>query len=632
MCGIAGIVSDDPRERSAHVGTMLATLEHRGPDEEGIAERTGATIGARRLAIVDVLAGHQPMADESGEIVAVQNGEIYNFRALRTELEARGHHFTTDNDTEVLPHAYEEFGDDFVSRLHGMFALALWDGRRRRLTLARDRMGKKPLVYAWTREGFVFASEIQALLSLGIDRAVDEQAIRDYLTYGYIGAPRTAFRLIRKVRPGQVLSLSEGSLEERPYWRLSFEPKRRLDEPDAIAALDAAFAKAVTTRLISDVPLGAFLSGGLDSSTVVAYMARASAAPVSTFAIGFTDADFSELRYARIVAERFGTDHHEFVVEPSAADVLPMLVRHLGEPFADSSVIPTYYVAKMARRHVTVALNGDGGDELFAGYDRYRGAMLAKRLELVPEPLRRLVATLSQRIPDPNLPRAIQRARRFLATLDQSSEARYLRWIGYFVTDDIVGPRLRATGLDQDWMEPATTEARPSDELERLLAVDMRTYLPGDLLVKMDIASMAASVETRSPFLDHQLIELVTGLPSALKLRGRSKYLLRRLMRGTLPNEVLDRGKMGFGVPVGRWIRGPLQALVRECLLEGPERGYVDQGIVRRVVNDHLAGRSDQTVRVWALLMLELWAKHVLDAPAPADVDRIPAHANAAAR
>ena len=619
MCGIAGIVSEDPRERLARVKGMLASLDHRGPDEEGVADRPGASIGARRLAILDVLAGHQPMADESGEILAVQNGEIYNFRALRDELLARGHRFATDNDTEILPHAYEEFGDELVSRLRGMFALAIWDGRRRQLLLARDRMGKKPLVYARTEHGFAFASEIQALLTLRIDRNVDDQGIRDYLTYGYVGAPRTAFRAIRKVRPGQILVLSEHSVEERPYWRLSFEPKRGLDERDAITALDAALADAVTTRLISDVPLGAFLSGGLDSSTVVAYMARASAKPVSTFSIGFTDADFSELRYARIVAERFGTDHHEFVVEPSAAEVLPMLVRHLGEPFADSSIIPTYYVAKMARKHVTVALNGDGGDELFAGYDRYRGAVLARRLELAPAPLRRLVSALSKRMPDGALPRTVRRARRFLTTLDLDSQARYLRWIGYFVTDDIAGSRLHATGLDEDWMGPATSEARPGDELERLLAVDMRTYLPGDLLVKMDIASMAASVETRSPFLDQELIELVTHLPSEFKLRGRSKYLLRRLMRGSLPDEILDRGKMGFGAPVGRWIRGPMREMVSDCLLDGPDRGFVDQGAVRRVVTDHLEGRSDQTVRVWALLMLELWARHVLDAPASAE-------------
>ena len=618
MCGIAGIVSEDPRERLARVRAMLASLDHRGPDEEGVADRPGASIGARRLAILDVMAGHQPMADESGEILAVQNGEIYNFRALRDDLQSRGHRFATENDTEILPHGYEEFGEDFVSRLRGMFALAIWDGRRRRLLLARDRMGKKPLVYARTEHGFAFASEIQALLTLRIDRAVDEQAIRDYLTYGYIGAPRTAFRAIRKVRPGQILLLSGSSAEERPYWRLSFEPKRGLDEVDAVTALDAALADAVTTRLISDVPLGAFLSGGLDSSTVVAYMARASAKPVSTFSIGFSDADFSELRYARLVAERFGTDHHEFVVEPSAAEVLPMLVRHLGEPFADSSIIPTYYVAKMARNHVTVALNGDGGDELFAGYDRYRGAVLAKRLELAPKPLRNLVAGLSQRIPDGPLPRPIQRARRFLTTLGLDSQARYLRWIGYFVKDDIAGPQLRETSVDQGWMGPATSEACPGDELERLLAVDMRTYLPGDLLVKMDIASMAASVETRSPFLDQELIELVTHLPSEFKLRGRSKYLLRRLMRGVLPDEILDRGKMGFGAPVGRWIRGPMRAMVSDCLLDGPDRGFVDRDAVRRITTDHLEGRADQTVRVWALLMLELWARHVLDAAAPA--------------
>jgi len=588
---------------------MLEVLRHRGPDDEGLASSGAATLGARRLAIIDLARGHQPMASEDGRVVAVQNGELYNFREVREALAVRGHRFTTDNDTEVIPHAYEEWGDAFVERLRGMFAIALWDAGRERLVLARDRLGKKPLAYAVTDGGIAFASELQALLTLPIDRAVDDEALRAYLTFGYIDAPRTAFRAIRKVRPGTVVAIARGAVTEQVYWRPTFTPKLALSEDEALERLRTTLTEAVRVRLISDVPLGVFLSGGLDSSTIVALMAQASAGPVRTFAVGFSDESYSELRYARLVAERFGTEHHELVVEPAANDVLPRLVRHLGEPFADSSIVPSFHVAQAARRHVTVALNGDGGDELFAGYDRYRAAALAARLDRVPRPLRAVAARLARALPaGPHAPALLRRARRFALPLADDAGTRYRSWIGYF-DERILGERLRRHAP-----APALAIGEGVDGLQEL---DLTSYLPGDLLVKMDIATMAASLEGRSPFLDHEVVDLVNRLPARLKLRGgRSKHLLRRLMAGVLPDEILARRKMGFVMPVAEWVRGPLRPMVTDLLLDGPDRGFVDREEARRVVREHLDGRVDRTRQVWALLMLELWSREVVERPA----------------
>ncbi|HEY8825805.1 MAG TPA: asparagine synthase (glutamine-hydrolyzing) [Candidatus Limnocylindria bacterium] len=616
MCGIAGIAGRDGGAAEGRVKAMLDRLVHRGPDDEGIGVSEGATIGARRLAIIDLVHGNQPMPNEDGSVLAVQNGEIYNFLELKADLEQRGHRFTTHNDTEVLPHAYEEFGDDFVERLRGMFAIALWDKKRRRLLLARDRLGKKPLVYAEIPGGVAFASEIQALLTLGLDRGVDETAIAQYLCLGYVPPPRTGFESISSLSPGSFITFEAGRLsEQRRYWRLSYEPKLELSEPEALERLRVEVDEAVRVRLMSDVPLGAFLSGGLDSSAVVAFMA-ANSSDVRTFSIGFGESDFSELKYARLVAERFGTRHEEFIVEPSALEVLPRLVRHLGNPFADSSVIPTYYVAKVARERVTVALNGDGGDELFAGYDRYRAARVAYAFDAIPGPIRSLAGGLTDLLPQaPWVPRAIRRARRLGAMVRLPKDERYLALVGYFTARDgqfgeLVQSRADPIGI----FNSAVAEAQPTNDLERTLAIDTLTYLPGDLLVKMDIATMASSLEGRSPFLDHRLVEFVSHLPPRMKFRdGVSKYLLRTLMKGTLPDEILNRPKMGFGVPVGRWMRGPMRSLVEDALLGMPERPLVDRAAVRRLVEDHLSGRSDQTPRVWALLMLELWFRYVVE-------------------
>jgi asparagine synthase (glutamine-hydrolysing) len=619
MCGIAGVTGRSWPAPERTVRAMLARLEHRGPDEEGFANLGGASLGVRRLAIIDVLHGHQPMANESGDIFAIQNGELYNYRELRADLLRKGHSFETDSDTEILPHLYEEYGSDFPRHIRGMFALAVWDARTSTLVLTRDRLGKKPLVYAETDGGVAFASEIQALLTLPLSRGVDEVAIREYLSYGYVRAPSTAFRAIRSLRPGHTRVYRDGrEAEETPYWRITFSPKERMAEPEALERLRTTIAESVRLRLISDVPLGAFLSGGIDSSTIVAFMAQESNAVVRTYSVGFADEDYSELRYARLVAERFSTDHHEFVVEPEAAAVLPMLVRHVGQPFADASIVPTYYVAKTARQHVTVALNGDGGDELFAGYTRYRAAILAGRFGAVPRPLRMAVAGVARRLPEPGWFPMARPARRFAMTLGMTNDERYRRWTGFFADDPgILGERLRGLPEPTTGLVEARAQTQPADGLDEMLAADLRAYLPGDLLVKMDIAAMAASLEGRSPFLDHELVELMALLPSALKLRGRtSKYLLRRLMRGVLPDEVLDRSKMGFGAPIGRWLRGPLRGLVEDAVLGAPDRGYVDRRRVREVTERLFSSPTDNGLLVWNLLMLELWFRYVVEVPA----------------
>jgi asparagine synthase (glutamine-hydrolysing) len=616
VCGIAGVINGDGAAGEQQVKTMLSQLIHRGPDDEGVSRSVGAVLGARRLAIIDLIRGNQPMTNEDGSVLAVQNGEIYNFPELRAELESRGHRFTTGSDTEVIPHAYEEFGEAFPARLRGMFAVAVWDEPRRKLMLVRDRIGKKPLVYSQTEWGFAFASEIGALLSLGVERAVDEIGIAQYLSLGYVPAPRSGFARIKSLPPGTTLTIENGLMGDPvPYWRLSYGPKLEMTDGEALECLRSELNDAVRVRLMSDVPLGAFLSGGLDSSAVVASMA-ANTTKVRTFSIGFTEADFSELKYARLVAERFGTDHNEFIVEPSAIEVLPTLVRHLGSPFADSSIIPTYYVARVARQHVTVALNGDGGDELFAGYDRYRIARYESMLNAIPKPILSTAGTLLGILPtSPALPRLLQRLRRIGTMLTLQGDARYLALVGYFTArDGAFGREVEAKAEPLELFRQALAEAQPSAGVERLLAIDSRTYLPGDLLVKMDIAAMASSLEARSPFLDHKLIEFVTHLPPNMKLRaGESKYLLRRLMHGLLPDDVLKRRKMGFGVPVGRWMRGPMRQLVEDTLLTMPDRPVVDRLVVHRLAREHLSGRVNHTPRLWALLMLELWFRYVVE-------------------
>lgn len=621
MCGIAGCVSPDLEERPLIVRRMLAAVLHRGPDDEGLETKGDGTLGVRRLSIIDLAHGHQPMANESGEIIAVQNGEIYNFEALRADLIARGHVLKTRSDTEILPHAYEEWGGDLVPRLRGMFAIALWDSRTRTLLLARDRFGKKPLHYAWVGDSFVFGSEIQALLAVpGLSRELDREAIDDYLTFGYVPSPRSAFAAIRKVPPGHMLVLRDKSATVERYWRPAFTPKLQLSIDEAAEQVREKIDDAVKVRLMSDVPIGAFLSGGLDSSTVVAYMARHSAQPVKTFSIGFADQAFDELPYARLVAQRFGTDHHELVIDADQTDVLPMLVRHLGEPFADSSIVPTYHVSRITREHVTVALNGDGGDELFAGYDRYKAAAIARlTTERLPAPVVRGLARVAGVLPLASwMPRPVHRIRRFAVALGSTPEARHLRWTGYFtgeLRDRVVGPALRSLGSGRAYrrLAAAAELSGATDPSEHYMASDILTYLPDDLLVKVDIASMACSLEARSPLLDHHLAELVLRLPPEYKLSPRtSKVLLRRAMRGIVPDEILDRRrKMGFSAPVGAWLRGPLRGLYGDAATasRAEDQGFIAPGAAAALYAEHASGKTDRTLQLWNVLMLELWLR-----------------------
>lgn len=633
MCGIVGIAG---RARTAGDGAVLRrmndALRHRGPDGEGsyLDEQVG--LAMRRLAIIDVAGGNQPIFNEDRSVCVVLNGEIYNFQDLRRELEGLGHRFATDTDTEVVVHGYEAWGDACVEHLWGMFALAVWDRRERRLLLARDRLGKKPLVYYLTKDGgIVFASEFQALFRHpDVPRQVSPTAIDDYLTYLYVPAPTTAYQGVFKLPPAHRLVWQAG----RPprierYWQVRFGAKAALTETEAQAEFASLFRDAVRRRLIADVPLGAFLSGGMDSSTVVAEMAAISSTPVKTFSIGFGDRDWDELNYARLVAECFGTDHHELVVEPHALDVVPELVRHYGEPYGDSSAVPTYYVSKLTREHVTVALNGDGGDELLAGYERHWAARAAERYDALPRLLREgIIRPLANALPETGGRRAFQRrAKRFLVAAHLPAVQRYLRWVGVFsgerkavlYTEEF---QARLAGNDPSRWLRAAIEAEPGlDAVDSVQRADTLMYLPDDLLVKVDIASMANSLEARSPFLDHRLVEFCAALPSSYKLKGRtSKWLLREWMKDRLPAPILQRSKMGFGVPVGEWLRADLLPLLQDTVLSERAfaRGYFRPEGVRALVDEHLSRKTDLTPYVWGLLMLELWFREFVDtAPSP---------------
>ncbi len=631
MCGIAGFLDlkQQPAD-SALLERLCARLVHRGPDAAGAFVRGPAALGHRRLSIIDLASGRQPMSNEDGTVWVTFNGEIYNFQELRHQLEAQGHRFATHSDTEVIVHAYEQYGADCVRHFRGMFAFALWDEPRQALFLARDRVGKKPLFYAHTPEQFVFASELQALVEHpAVSRAIDLAAIDAYLTYGYIPAPATAYQGVHKLPPAHHLRLrlpihGRGSADckvER-YWQLQYGPKQHLSEQEALEGLRSVLEEAVRLRMIADVPLGALLSGGVDSSLVVALMSRLSNRAVKTFSIGFEEQAFNELPYARAVAEHCGTEHHEQIVRPSALEVLPKLVRHYGEPYADSSAIPSYHVAQMTRQHVTVALNGDGGDESFAGYERYLGSGLAERFRRLPALLRRGARGLARVLIPETLPQRnrLRQARRLLEAAELPTARRYLRWVSYFpqaekdslYTADF---QRQLAGHDAEaWLlaEFDTASAENDDLLDILLAVDVRSYLPYDLLVKIDIATMACSLEARSPLLDHKVMEFAARLPCHHKLRGRTlKHLLKKVAVELLPAENLYRRKMGFGVPVGAWMRGELRPLLEDLLLAPGARilAYFEAPALRRLVQAHLRGTQDHSFRLWALLCLELWQR-----------------------
>ena len=622
MCGIAGIADLTGRPVDGSLlRAMSAAQAHRGPDGEGMVCRGAAGLAHRRLAIIDLATGDQPMASDDGAIRIVFNGEIYNFRELRQELEARGAHFTTTSDTEVILRAYEADGPACVARLRGMFAFAILDERARRLFLARDRAGIKPLVYAWDGRRLLFASEIKGILEdPDVPRDLDWEALGDYLTYHYVPAPRTIFKAIRKLPPAStlVLAMDGGEPMVSRYWTLSHVPDHGPTEQQWIERLRAALMDAVRSHMVSDVPIGAFLSGGVDSSTVVAFMAQASSAPIRTFSIGFDETDFDELRFARQVAARYATDHYELVVKPNALDVLPKLAWHFDEPFADSSAIPTYYVSKITREHVTVALSGDGGDENFAGYRRYARALaLHERLDRGPGRFARPLCRLASALLPTGAP-----GQAWAGLFGAGPLERYFRMVTYqrretlrrLLSDDLSD--LARSAADPAVFSRLASEAGAPDYVSALQQIDMATYLPGDILAKVDRTSMAVSLESRVPLLDHRLMELVATIPSGLKLRdGTGKYLLKRAMAADLPPEILTRKKMGFGVPLGAWFRHELRDMTRDVLLSSRarQRGIFRESELEVLLSAHDAGRRDYSARLWSFICFELWMRQWVD-------------------
>ena len=617
MCGIAGFVEVDPspaEPREALLRRMCAAIRHRGPDDEGVHVDATAAIGMRRLSIIDVDTGRQPMTGEDGRTVVVFNGEIYNFRELTVELRAAGHHFRTKSDTEVIVHAWEQWGEEALQRLQGMFGIAVWDTASRTLWLARDRAGIKPLHYAERDGRLVFGSEIKSLLAdPRVARDVDPQALDHYCSFLYTPPDRSIFTGIRKLPPGHALRWRDGELRTWRYWDLPDETFQG-GGPEAAARLRELLRDAVRSHMVSDVPLGAFLSGGVDSSVVVALMAEASTRPVKTFSIGFEEATFNELPYAREVARRFGTDHHEFVVRPDALSILDRLIAHFDEPFADSSAIPTWYVSEIAARHVTVVLSGDGGDELFGGYSRYRPHARVEAFDRLRVPGRQAAARLAWR----HWPRGV-RGRNFLRHVAQDREGRYLEDIGFFRPDEkhvLYTPAFRSELEGWDPYQAMRTRLDAEPHLSwasRMMRFDFHTYLPNDGLTKVDRTSMAHSIESRVPLLDTAVIEFAATLPSSFKITpaGRHKHVLKEAVADLLPPSILDRPKQGFGVPIGRWFGRDLRDLFADTLLSARtrERGYFEPREVGRLVREHVSGRRDHTLRLWLLMVFELWQR-----------------------
>jgi asparagine synthase (glutamine-hydrolysing) len=641
MCGICGAAWTNPADAidDRSLQAMTDRIVHRGPDDAGTYLDRHAALGFRRLSIIDLAGGHQPLSNEDGTVWTVFNGEIYNFPALRHRLEARGHTLRSQGDTEVLVHLYEDEGPRMFGLLRGMFALAIWDAPRRTLVLARDRMGQKPLVYRHdpARRRLAFASELKALLALPeevVPRRIDPLALDQYLCYGYVPHPRTILDGVAKLPPAHYAVWHDGRLAIEPYWSPDWDLERERTMAEDVEELRHTLDDAVREQMVADVPLGAFLSGGIDSTIIVGLMQRASSRPVKTFAIGFPDPRYDETSYAELAARHLGTEHQTFIVEPKAWETLPALAWHFDEPFADSSALPTWYVARETRRSVTVALTGDAGDELFGGYDRYRALALTELFQRIPDgPRRVLGGTMTRVLPRSSRPKTRLRGlQRLFERINEPAEARYLGWMTAFdedarlalYADEHLDRLAAAASSDPAWADPAAllsaafAAAGRRDRVTRAMVADLLTYLPGDLLVKVDLASMAHSLECRGPFLDHRVVELAAAMPVDRKLRlrpGRSKVVLKRAFADLLPPAIRTRAKMGFGVPIGRWFREELKDELRGVLLDPVSlaRGLFRPEAIRRLVDEHADGRRDHAPRLWALLMLELWFRKHMD-------------------
>jgi asparagine synthase (glutamine-hydrolysing) len=633
MCGIAGrynFRSGAPVDATV-IGGMTSLLAHRGPDGQGVFTDGAIGLGHRRLAIIDLSdGGRQPMASADRRLWIPFNGEIYNCRELRKILEGRGHRVQSRSDTEVILAAYAQWGAACLKHLRGMFALAIWDSTERRLFIARDRLGKKPLFYRLDNDGIAFASEPKAFLAEpGFQAVANPQALSHYLSYQYVPSPLSAFAGVSKLAPAHCLVVGEGAISSpQKYWTLQYEPKQTITEESACEELLTRLREATRLRMISDVPLGAFLSGGVDSSAVVALMAAESSQPVKTFSIGFEESGFDELEYARLVAKRYATDHHEFVVRPDAAAIFDRLVWHYNEPFADPSAIPTYYLAELTRRHVTVALNGDAGDENFAGYDRYVAGGFRARYERVPKAARAALGAIATTVP-PGLSRgAFGRGRRLAklsALPDASQYAVDMMQVDPWLRRELCTPEFLALADIDDPAAIVADEflgAAAREPLDRKLAADVSRYLPDALLVKVDIASMAHGLECRSPLLDHQFMEFAATLPIGCKRRGAvSKYIFKRAVRDLVPHEILDRPKKGFSVPIEVWFRRELRELASDVLLDrrAAERGLVRRAVVARLLDEHAKSVRNWHEQIWNLLMLEMWHRMFIDARPTAD-------------
>jgi asparagine synthase (glutamine-hydrolysing) len=645
MCGICGAAYTQPGLTLAEdsLKAMMDRLIHRGPDDAGTYRDDHAALGFRRLSIIDVAGGHQPLCNENGSVWTVFNGEIYNFPALRRRLEAKGHTLRSQGDTEVLVHLYEDEGPQMFRLLRGMFALAIWDAPRRTLVLARDRMGQKPLVYRHDGGRLVFASELKALMVLpeaDIPRRLDPVALDHYLSYGYVPHPRTVLAGVCKLPPAHYAVWHDGILAIERYWDPDWNVEHERPFEEDVEKLRATLGDAVREQMISDVPLGAFLSGGIDSTIIAGLMQRTSSQPVKTFAIGFPDASYDESRYAELAAQHLGTEHHTFIVEPRAWETLPALAWQFDEPFADSSALPTWYVSRETRSSVTVALTGDAGDELFGGYDRYRALALTELFHRLPDGPRRVLGGTMVRV----LPRSarsksrLRKLERLFENINEPAEARYQGWMTTFdeasrltlYSDDQLDTLASAASELEDasaadpsaLLADAFSAAARRDRVTRAMVADLLTYLPGDLLVKVDLASMAHSLECRGPFLDHRVVELAAAMPLDRKIRlrsGRSKVVLKHAFSDLLPPAIKTRPKMGFGVPISRWFRGELKHELQDVLLDPicMNRGLFRPEAIRDLIGEHIEGRREHSFRLWALLILELWFRRHIDAPSP---------------
>lgn len=649
MCGIVGLAraSGASQVTADVVRRMAATIVHRGPDDEGIYSADEAVLGMRRLSIIDLAGGHQPMANEDETLWIVCNGEIYNYRSLRDDLLRLGHRFRTGSDVEVLLHLYEQYGERFLDHVSGMFAFALWDVRRKRLTLARDRLGIKPLYYGASQGRLAFGSEAKALLELPwIDRQIDLDAVREYLSLGYAIAPRTMHRGIRKLPPATTLVWEDGRLTLETYWRLPQETRSDLDAGECIEVVRSELDRAVREHMVSDVPIGAFLSGGLDSSAVVAMMSRYSDRPVNTYSIGYAGSSagsyYNELSYAAVVARRFKTNHVEIPVAPDVATLLPKLLWHVEEPISDSAIVTTYLVSALAAKSVKVILSGVGGDELFAGYRRYLGEYYGRRYRRLPAWLRQhVLKPLARHLPAGRQSRFAdfaRYARRFIEASELDWRAQYRRYLEICGQPQLMALLLEpsvAAGDSMDAFDRIADGQRASDPLLRLLGVDASTQLSEDLLLLTDKVTMATSIECRVPFLDHRLVEIAGAMPESIKMRGgEPKYILRRALEGLLPQEILERGKRGFGAPMGSWLKSELRPL-RDELLSEPSitaRGLLSPAAVRAVVSDHDAGREDYSDLLLVLINLEIWCRLFVDGSSAADVGAELAELTARAR